>query len=52
MTARSAAPVPFRPMLVIGGGFAVLIAATLGLWAWYGTTLFFEVLRAGWNACF
>ena len=26
--------------------------ATAGLWAWYGTTVFFEILRAGWMACF
>jgi hypothetical protein len=31
---------------------ALLLAGTVGLWAWYGTSVFFEVLRAGWNACF
>jgi hypothetical protein len=39
-------------MLLIGGVSGVLIAATLGLWGWYGTTVFFEILRAGWSACF
>jgi len=39
-------------MLLFGGVSGVLIAATLGLWAWYGTTVFFEILRAGWSACF
>jgi hypothetical protein len=52
MTAQSTAPVPVRPMLLIGGVSGVLIAATLGLWGWYGTTVFFEILRAGWSACF
>ena len=32
-------------------GVAVL-AATLGLWAYQGTAVFFEMLRAGWIACF
>jgi hypothetical protein len=39
-------------MLLIGSAGAVLVTATLGLWAWYGTAVFFEILRAGWNACF
>lgn len=41
-----------RPLLlaVIGGGLAV--AATLTLWAFYGTTVFFEIVRNGWAACF
>lgn len=41
-----------RPLTLIGllGGF--LLVAALGLWAHYGTAVFFEVLRAGWVACF
>lgn len=31
---------------------ALLVAASLSLWAYYGTAVFFEVLRAGWVACF
>jgi hypothetical protein len=30
----------------------VLIAATLGLWAHYGTAVFFEIIAAGIAACF
>jgi hypothetical protein len=41
-----------RPVLLLGGAGALLMAVTLGLWGWYGTTVFFEVLRAGWAACF
>ena len=52
MTAQSTAPTLNRPMLLFGVVGGVLIAATLGLWAWYGTTVFFEILRAGWSACF
>ena len=29
-----------------------LIAATLALWAHYGTAVFFEMIRAGFAACF
>lgn len=41
-----------RPVLLLGGTGGLLIAATLGLWSWYGTSVFFEVLRTGWAACF
>ena len=41
-----------HPVLLIGGAGGLLVVATLGLWAWYGTAVFFEVLRAGWAACF
>ncbi len=52
MTAQSTTPVPIRPMLLIGSAGGLLVAGTVGLWAWYGTSVFFEVLRAGWSACF
>ena len=52
MTAQSTAPLALRPTLLIGSAGALLLAITGGLWAWYGTSVFFEVLRAGWNACF
>jgi hypothetical protein len=41
-----------RPLLfvaVIGGG---TVAAALALWAYYGTAVFFEMVRTGWLACF
>lgn len=31
---------------------SVLLAAALGLWAYHGTVVFFEMVRAGWIACF
>jgi len=40
---------PFLLVAVVGGA---LVAAALGLWAYYGTTVFFEMVRAGWLACF
>jgi hypothetical protein len=42
-----------RPVLLIAlAGGALLLAVTLALWAFYGTAVFFEMLRAGWVACF
>jgi len=37
-------------LAALAGG--ALLAATLGLWAYYGTTVFFEMVRTGWAACF
>jgi hypothetical protein len=34
------------------GAIALLLAATVLLWAHYGTTVFFETIRAGFVACF
>jgi hypothetical protein len=52
MATDSPASVPFRPALVAAGAGALLIAGTGSLWAWYGTAVFFEIVRAGWAACF
>ncbi len=41
-----------RPLLLLAGVSGAIMAATLGLWAYYGTTVFFEIVRAGWAACF
>jgi hypothetical protein len=41
-----------RPVLLLalaGGG---IMAATVLLWAYYGTSVFFEAVRTGWAACF
>ena len=42
-----------RPLLlvaaVVGGA---LVAAALARWAYYGTAVFFEMVRTGWLACF
>jgi hypothetical protein len=40
------------PVLLIGGLCALLIGATLVLWAHYGTAVFFEIIAAGIAACF
>jgi hypothetical protein len=39
--------------IVLGAGMiGALLAATLALWAHYGTAVFFETIRAGFVACF
>jgi hypothetical protein len=40
------------PALLIGAVVAAALAGTLLLWAHYGTTVFFETIRAGFTACF
>jgi hypothetical protein len=52
MGSDTTAHLPLRPMLLLGSAGALLVAGTGGLWAWYGTTVFFEIVRAGWSACF
>jgi hypothetical protein len=39
-------------ILFISGVVGVLLAATIALWAHYGTAIFFETIRAGFMACF
>jgi hypothetical protein len=52
MPALASNHVSSRALVLVGGGIAALLAATLVLWAYYGTAVFFEMLRAGWAACF
>jgi hypothetical protein len=44
----------FARALVVGGAAlaAMLVVAALMLWAHYGTTVFFEMIAAGFAACF
>jgi len=41
-----------RPLLAASALVAVALAGTILLWAHYGTTVFFETIRAGFSACF
>src|SRR4029078_1316541 len=41
-----------RPLLLVAVIGGALVAAALGLWAYYGTAVFFEMVRAGWLAGF
>jgi hypothetical protein len=41
-----------RPLMLVGAVAGALIAATLVLWAHYGTAVFFEIIAAGVAMCF
>lgn len=41
-----------RPLILAAGPIILALAGTLWLWAHYGTTVFFETIRAGFVACF
>lgn len=47
-----ASSVRLSPLLLLGLIGGCLVAATIVLWSYYGTAMFFEVIRAGWMACF
>ena len=40
------------PLVVAGLGFGGLVAVACALWFYYGTAVFFEIVRAGIAACF
>jgi hypothetical protein len=41
----------WRPLAIGAGVAGALIAATLALWGYYGTAVFFEMLAAGIAMC-
>lgn len=50
---REAAPAPhLRGLLVAAAVFGLLIAGTLAMWGHYGTAVFYEMIVAGFAACF
>ncbi len=50
---EAAAPhLTLRPVLAAAAATGVVLAGTASLWAHYGTTVFFETIRAGFVACF
>jgi hypothetical protein len=40
------------PLVAAGVAAAAALIGTVLLWAHYGTTVFFETIRAGFSACF
>jgi hypothetical protein len=40
-----------RPLVVVAGAAGLVLAATVALWAHYGTAVFFEMVVAGIAAC-
>ncbi len=43
---------PPRAVLLVAGALGVVFAATLALWAHFGTAVFYEMILAGVAACF
>jgi hypothetical protein len=43
---------PFWPLLLTAALVTLALLGTVALWAHYGTTVFFETIRAGFAACF
>ena len=44
---------PHRGAIVLAAGaMGLVLAGTIGLWAHYGTAIFFETIRTGFIACF
>ena len=41
-----------RPLVLLSLIGGALVAGTLALWIYYGTAVFFEIVRTGWLACF
>jgi len=52
MPQSTASSTASRPLLWGGAFVALALGGTLLLWAHYGTTVFFETIRAGFVACF
>jgi hypothetical protein len=52
MPAATPMPTLVRPLMLLGALGGLLALAAVILWVWYGTTVFFEMLRAGFAACF
>jgi hypothetical protein len=40
------------PLVAAGSAFGALVALACALWVYYGTAVFFEMVRAGIAACF
>ncbi|HWV52166.1 hypothetical protein [Pseudorhodoplanes sp.] len=40
------------PLVAVGSGVGALVAIACALWIFYGTAVFFEIVRAGIAACF
>lgn len=52
MRASASIPAISWPTLLASLLGGVILAVTLGLWAYFGTAVFFEMVRTGFAACF
>jgi hypothetical protein len=49
---NAVAPRRVVPATLAAIAIGIVLAATVALWAHYGTAVFFETIRAGFAACF
>jgi hypothetical protein len=50
-TVSAATSLLSRPLMLIAAAIGIVLAATLALWAHYGTAVFYEMIVAGIAAC-
>jgi len=50
-TISATTPLLSRPLMLIAAAVGVMLAATVALWAHYGTAVFYEMIVAGIAAC-
>ncbi|HZL31013.1 MAG TPA: hypothetical protein VFC54_08125 [Pseudolabrys sp.] len=52
IVSKSAVSTVSWPLLLLSLLGGLILALTLGLWTYFGSTVFFEIVRTGWIACF
>ena len=50
-TISATTPLVSRPLMLIAAALGIVLAATVALWAHYGTAVFYEMIVAGIAAC-
>jgi hypothetical protein len=50
-TISATTPLLSRPLTLIAAALGIVLAATMALWAHYGTAVFYEMIVAGVAAC-
>jgi hypothetical protein len=50
-TVSAAASLLSRPLMLVAAAVGIVLAATVALWAHYGTAVFYEMIVAGIAAC-
>ena len=50
-TISATTPLLLRPLILIAAALGIVLAATMALWAHYGTAVFYEMIVAGIAAC-
>ena len=50
-TISGTTPLVSRPLMLIAAALGIVLAATVALWAHYGTAVFYEMIVAGIAAC-